>query len=389
MSADASNASITPRTDAAERFLHEPGRPPVGFVASGVARVLEVELSRALAQLRTHGVEAPPPLDARTHALLQTLRRPTASVFRPAAPAPSAGSPVIAPAAAQIKLLAAVLATEALGQVRKYDDGAVLYRRGERGENIYIVLYGELRVSQLDDGSADRVVGPGHVFGEHALFEDGVHIETLHAVGQAGCVLLPAAPLRTLLAADTSLLPALLMSLALQYRMVAEIAGRLAAGVAPPKYELLGQKTLTGPELHRALVEARTPDSGSTLHSAQVTCLRLQTSDHMPTRLLRAGMSLGRPGEQEHLGLGALLVNGKAQARIGEHLVQLGQGSVVGVAEGLCGQPFGWHFSAMQDINARVFSIDRALQRLERADPSLRALASHWCAFIIDRQRGG
>ncbi len=382
---DNTNASITPRTDAAERFFHEPGRQPVGFVTSGVARVLEVELARALAQLQQHGVQPPAPLDARTHALLQTVRKPTASIFRAPSNVPSAGSPVIAPQKTQVKLLPATLATESLGATQRYEDGAVLYRRGERGENVYILLYGELRVSQLDDGSAERVVGAGHVFGEQALFEEGVHIETLHAVGQAVCLLIPAAPLRAQLAGDTSLLPGLLMSLSLQYRMVAEIAGRLAAGVVPSKYELLGQKSLTGPELQRAVVDARNGEGG--MHNAQLLCLQLQTSEHLPTRLLRAGMSLGKPGEEDHLGLGVMLVNGKAQVRIGEHLVQLGQGSVVGVAEGLTGQPFGWHFSAMQDINARVFSIDRALQRLERADPTLRALASHWSAFILERQR--
>ena len=381
-------ASITPRTDAAERFFHEPGRQPVGFVTSGVARVLEVELTRALLQLRKHGVEAPPPLDARTHALLQTTRRPTASIFTAPAPAPSQGSPVIPPRANQVPLLPVVAGSESLGESRTYEDGQVLYRRGERGEHVYVLLYGELRVTQLEDGTADRVVGAGHVFGEHALFEEGVHTETLHAVGQARCALVPTQALRALLAADTSLLPHLLMSLVLQYRMVAQVSGRIAAGIAPPKYELLGQKVLTGPELHRALVDAKLPDSEQPVHAAQVMCLKLQTTEHLPTKLLRAGMSLGKPGE-EHLGLGMLLVNGKAQVRIGEHLVQLGQGSVIGVAEGLTGRDFGWNFSSIQDINARVFPIDRGLLRLDRADPTLKALASHLSATILAMQSAG
>lgn len=378
------DASITPRTDAAERFFHEPGRPPIGFVASGLARVLEVELSRALAQLRSHGVDAPTPLDARTHALLQTTRRPTASIFRPPPQAPAGGSPVI-PAAPQLKLLPATVATEGLGEARTYEDGMALFRRGERAEHVFIVLYGEVRVTQMEDGSADRLMGPGHVFGEHALFDEGVHTETVHASGQARCALIPAANLRAVLSPDTSLLPAMMQALILQYRMTAGIAGRIKAGIAPPKYEVLGQKTLTGPELHRALVEAKSQTAGSGMNTSQVMCLQLQTLEQMPTRLLRAGMSLGRPAE-EHLGLGMLLVNGKAQARIGEHVVQLGQGSVVGVAEGLTGKSFLWNYSTLQDINARVFPIDRALQRIERADATLRALASHLCATILAHQ---
>jgi len=380
-------ASITPRTDAAERFFHEPGRQPIGFVASGVARVLEVELSRALNQLHTHGVEAPQPLDARTHALLQTLRRPTAYIFHAPAQTPSPGSPVIQPSNSKIKLLPAAPATESLGETRSFDDGDVLYRRGERSENIYILLYGELRVSQMEDGSADRPASVGQVFGDHALFEDGLHTETLQAVGQAQCVVLPVAPLREALSADPSLLHPVMMMLVLQYRMMATIVGRLAAGVAPPRYELLGQKTLTPTELQTALVEARAQPGQGVLFAGQLMCMQLQTSDHLPTKLLRACMTLGKPGEDEHLGLGVLLVNGKAQARIGEHLVQLGQGAVVGVAEGLTGKSYGWHFSTMQDINARVFPIDRALQRLDRIDSVLRGLASHLCAFILSGQR--
>lgn len=381
---DPREASLTPRTDAAERFFHEPGRPPVGFVASGVSRVLEVELTRALAELKKHGVEAPTPLDARTHALLQSTRKPTSSIFKAAPQAPAAAQ-APRPAPTPARMLPAMAATEALGEARTYEDGAPLYRLGERGEHIFILLYGQLRVSQLGDGSAERIVGPGEVFGEHALFEEGVHTETLHAVGQARCLLVRAADLRQSLNADTSVLPYLMMSLVMQYRMVSDITARVTAGLAPAKYELLGQKSLTGSELQRALLENKDPSTDEALTKAQRMCLKLQGSELMPTRLLRAGMSLGRPGE-EHLGLGMMLVNGRAQIRLGEHLLQLGQGSVVGVAEGLTGQDFSLNYAALQDINARVFPLDRAIQRLDKADPLLRSLASHLCATILAQQ---
>ncbi len=382
---DPREASLTPRTDAAEKFFHEPGRPPVGFVASGVSRVLEVELTRALDELKKHGVEAPEPLDARTHALLQNTRKPTPSIFRASPQAPAAAAQAVRPAPPQIRLLPAMAATEALGDARTYEDGAPLYRLGERGEHIFILLYGQLRVSQQGDGSAERIVGPGEVFGEHALFEEGVHTESLTAVGQARCALVRAADLRKALAADTTLLPHLMMSLVLQYRMVSDITARMAAGLAPTKYELMGQKSLTGSELQRALLENKDASTDEALNKAQRMCLKLQGTELMPTRLLRAGMSLGRPGE-EHLGLGTMLVNGRAQIRLGDHLLQLGQGSVVGVAEGLTGQDFSLHYAALQDINARVFPIDRAIQRLDRAEPLLRSLASHLCATILAQQ---
>ena len=73
--------SSTPRIDAAERFFYEPGRPPVGFVDSGLARVLEFELNRALEQLRQLGAQLPPPLDDRTQAQLRSLQRPKRNVL--------------------------------------------------------------------------------------------------------------------------------------------------------------------------------------------------------------------------------------------------------------------------------------------------------------------
>jgi hypothetical protein len=45
---EAPTASRTPKTDAAERFMHTPGRPPVGFVLSEFARRMEYELRVAI-----------------------------------------------------------------------------------------------------------------------------------------------------------------------------------------------------------------------------------------------------------------------------------------------------------------------------------------------------
>lgn len=386
MSSNDQAAFSTPQTDAAERFFYEAGRPPVGFVGSGLARVLEVELGRALAQLKTHGLEAPPPLDARAQAQLQSPRRPRSVAPRAPTPGPGAGGLANDPSPVpQLKLLPATCATEALGEPRGYDDGEVLYRRGERAEHLFIVLQGQVRVAQSSDGGADRIAGAGQVLGEHGMFEEGVHTESVQASGQARCALIPSAQLRALLGPDAGLLGPVMMSLVLQYRMARTIAAALATGTATPRYSVLGEKTYTGPELHRALVEARTQEPGQGLSSAQLHCLTLQACELMPTRLLRAGASLGRPGG-EHLGLGLMTVSGLAQASIGDHALELGQGCVIGVAEGLTGSDFSWSFQALQDINARAFPLDRALQRLERADPLMRALASHLCAVILAQQ---
>jgi CRP-like cAMP-binding protein len=82
-----------------------------------------------------------------------------------------------------------------------------------------------------------------------------------------------------------------------------------------------------------------------------------------------------------------MIVSGKVSARWGDHAVELGQGSVIGLAEALSGQAFAWDYTALQDLNVRQWPVERALQQLERAAPLWRALAAHFCAGIARRQQ--
>jgi len=353
----------------------------VGYVGSGLARSLEIELGQALAQLKNHGLEAP--VAAPTEAASPSPRKPAASGLKSVARELEPERP--RPVATVAPLLRARLAGEDLGEVMGYEDGEVLYRRGERTEHLFIVLSGQLSLTEAEDGSGPRLLTVGQVLAEQGMFEEGLHSETVHASGAARILRMPVAPLQEGLKPDGSLLLPVMLSLVLQYRMISRIGEHVLAGQPPASYELLGQKTLTGPELHRALVEARSQAPGQGLSRSQQMCLQLQALEQLPTRLVQAGIGLGQPG-QEHVGLGMLLVHGRAQATLGAHTVELGQGSVLGLAEGLTGADFVWRCSALQDLSARVFPIDRALQRLERADARLRGLAAHLCARILQVQ---
>lgn len=375
--------SQTPRTDAAERFFHDSGKPRIGFVDSGVSRKLELELAQATARLKSHGVELPAPADTAPPPNSPSARKP--SMFRAPTNAVDPGQPPSA--VQQVQLLPAVLAADSLGEARNYEAGATLYRRGERTEHVFILQQGQLQLTQAQDGSPDRLLGPGTVLGEHGLFEADVHTEFITAVGQVRCALIPTEQLLPVLAADSSVLPLALMALVLQYRQVAHITASLAAGWPLVQFEMMTTKPLSLTELHRALVEAKTQAPGTGLSPTQHLCLKLQASELLPTRLMRADMPLGSSDDNDPPGMGLMLVRGAALARMGEHRVQLGQGSVIGLAEGLTGQPFGWTFATDQDSDARVFPLDRVLGRLERSDPVLRALASHLCALTLSLQR--
>jgi CRP-like cAMP-binding protein len=373
----------TPRTDAAERFFLESGRPPVGFVDSWLARALEVELSRALAQLAQMGGQAPAPLDRGALAQIKAARRPQREVLSQINTNTPAG---VAAATPQVSQLVAALAGESLGSVRTYEDGAVLYRRAEQSEHLFILLAGQLRVSERLDQGLDCILRPGQVLAEHSLFTESLHTETVHAAGEVRVVLIDSASLRQRLAADTTLLPAVLMGLSLQHHMVRELAWQTAAAQLPPSFALMGERTYTGPELQRLLLDAKSPSPAEPLSAEQVMCLQMQAGDQLPLRILRAGEVLGQPG-QEQTGLAVMVVSGKVRASWGTHALDLGQGSVIGLAEALAGRPFAWTYTVEQDLNARVVPVERALQQMERSDPMLRALASHACAAIFLRQQ--
>lgn len=67
------------------------------------------------------------------------------------------------------------------GRTTSYADGAVIYRRGERGDCAYIVARGRVRIG---DGMPLELLLPGEIFGELSLLDDGRRAASAQAVGQ-------------------------------------------------------------------------------------------------------------------------------------------------------------------------------------------------------------
>jgi hypothetical protein len=65
-------------------------------------------------------------------------------------------------------------------EIRNLQEGAPLTRQGDRGDELYLVLDGVVRVDV--DGRALAELGPGAVIGERALLEDGLRTSTVTAV---------------------------------------------------------------------------------------------------------------------------------------------------------------------------------------------------------------
>ena len=68
---------------------------------------------------------------------------------------------------------------------RKYEDGAVVIREGEPGDEAFVIVSGKCLVTAMSDGKRVilRELGPGDVFGETAVFSDEPRSATVEAAG--------------------------------------------------------------------------------------------------------------------------------------------------------------------------------------------------------------
>ncbi len=74
---------------------------------------------------------------------------------------------------------------EGTGEVREYDDGDVVFREGEAGEHLFVVMHGGIRI-RTGAGPVVAVLaefGPGEMFGEQALIDTRMHSATATAIG--------------------------------------------------------------------------------------------------------------------------------------------------------------------------------------------------------------
>ena len=73
------------------------------------------------------------------------------------------------------------------GDVRTYAPGRVLFRAGEAGDELYVILRGEAKV--LGKPLA-RTLGPGDYFGEMALLDGGLRSATIAAATEVSTLVL-------------------------------------------------------------------------------------------------------------------------------------------------------------------------------------------------------
>lgn len=136
-------------------------------------------------------------------------------------------------------------------------------------------------------------------------------------------------------------------------------------GVNTQKLQELGVLHLKGVDEADAL-------EGNRLSAEEHLFCRLWASNMLRGELFTKGDRLMRKGEQPEFA--HILFKGQALVSTGQEEFLIGPGAVIGLAEGLAGEPALWDVRAASLLMTRILPIDAALQAVAGAHPGLRAL---------------
>lgn len=114
--------------------------------------------------------------------------------------------------------------------IRKYHDGQVIVREGEFGSEMFMILAGSVRVVKEREGleTVLATLGPGEIFGEMALVEDGkARSATAIANGDVTLLVMDRAEFLEQVRRDPKLALDILKSLCNRLRQVDEVLQEL------------------------------------------------------------------------------------------------------------------------------------------------------------------
>jgi CRP/FNR family transcriptional regulator/CRP/FNR family cyclic AMP-dependent transcriptional regulator len=102
-------------------------------------------------------------------------------------------------------------------RVRTFERGSHLFREGDPGTHLCVVVHGQVKIGRVNEGGGEVVygiAGPGEVFGELSLFdEEGERTADAQALEATECILIAKAPLLAFFTAQPSLLLRIIASL--------------------------------------------------------------------------------------------------------------------------------------------------------------------------------
>ena len=143
-------------------------------------------------------------------------------------------------------------------RTRSFAKGTYLFREGDPGSHLYMVVKGEVKIGRVGEGGGQvvfAIVGPGEVFGELSLFDDeGERTADAQALKPTVCLVIAKTPLLRFLTVQPKLLLRIIASLSIYIRRkdaamgdvaFLDISGRVASKLAELA-DARGRQTLDG-----------------------------------------------------------------------------------------------------------------------------------------------
>jgi CRP/FNR family transcriptional regulator len=126
----------------------------------------------------------------------------------------------------------------ALGELRVYQDGTLVFDQGEEVPGIFLVSKGALKVFRSDGRGKVQlidVIQPGGCVGEVQVFDGGLSACGAKAMGRTECWLLPALPLRLLASRDNAVVMSMFPHLARKIRHLIALVETLSLHTVPER----------------------------------------------------------------------------------------------------------------------------------------------------------
>lgn len=101
--------------------------------------------------------------------------------------------------------------------------GSMVFEKGATAEGLYVVLSGQVRIFETEDGRETDVVtlGPGGFFGEHAVLLERIHSKSAQAMEDTELMVVPKESFQSLMAGNPEL------AAYLRRRLEERLGGRL------------------------------------------------------------------------------------------------------------------------------------------------------------------
>jgi CRP/FNR family cyclic AMP-dependent transcriptional regulator len=138
----------------------------------------------------------------------------------------------------------ALIALASTARTRRFRRGEVIFRQGDPGDGMHVIVTGRVKISSTSDDGAEAILATlpaGDFFGTLALLDGAPRSAAATALGTTETLTLPRDPFLALLDAEPAIRAALMAALAREIRRLTtqveelhflDIAGRLAANLA-------------------------------------------------------------------------------------------------------------------------------------------------------------